>query len=69
MYVCRFARSSRCVGFREIASYGKDHSGKQTFFGFRLQVQLNGPGVISQAFLAPANEQDIEIVPVLTEAA
>lgn len=65
--VCRFARSSRCVRFREIASYGKDHRGKQTFFGFRLHVRLTWPGVISQAFLAPANEQDVEIVPVLTE--
>ncbi len=65
--VCRFARSSRCVRFAGIATYGKDHSGKQTIYGFRLHVRLCWPGLITQAFLAPANEQDCEIAPVLTE--
>ena len=65
--VCRFARSSRCVRFHEVAAYGKDHSGKQTIYGFRLHLRLCWPGLITQAFLAPANEQDFEIAPVLTE--
>lgn len=65
--VCRFARSSRCVRFREVAAYGKDHSDKHTIYGFRLHLRLCWPGVITQAFLAPANEQDFEIAPVLTE--
>jgi Transposase DDE domain len=64
--VCRFARSSRCVRFRGIASYGKDHSDKQTFYGFLLHVRLSWSGCITRVFLAPANEQDFEIVPLLT---
>jgi hypothetical protein len=65
--VCRFARSWRCVRLREVAAYGKDHSGKQTIYGLRLHLRLCWPGLITQAFLAPANEQDFEIAPVLTE--
>lgn len=65
--VCRFARSSRCVRLREVAAYGKDHSGKQTIYGLRLHLRLCWPGLITQAFLAPANEQDVEMAPVLTE--
>ncbi len=49
------------------ATYGKDHSGKQTIYGFRLHLRLCWPGLITQAFLAPANEQDCEIAPVLAE--
>jgi Transposase DDE domain len=65
--VCRFARSSRCVRFRGLVAYGRDHSGKQTIYGFRLHVRLCWPGLITQAFLAPANEQDFEMAPVLIE--
>lgn len=42
--VCRFARSSRCVRLREVATYGKDHSGKQTIYGLRLHLRLCWPG-------------------------
>ena len=65
--VCRFARAPWCVCFRGQASYGKDHADRQTFYGFRLHAQLSWPGLLTRLFLAPANESDGEIVPVLLE--
>jgi hypothetical protein len=65
--VCRFARAPWCVRFRGQASYGKDHADRQTFYGFRLHLRLGWPGVITHVFLAPANEADGEIAPILLE--
>ena len=65
--VCRFARAPWCVRFRGQASYGKDHTDRQTFYGFRLHLRLGWPGVITHVFLAPANESDGEIAPVVLE--
>jgi hypothetical protein len=63
MPVCRFSRAPWCVRFRGVASYGKDHADRQTFYGFRLHLRLGWPGVITHLFLAPANEPDGEIAP------
>ena len=65
--VCRFARAPWCVRFRGQASYGKDHADRQTFYGFRVHAQLSWPGLLTRVFLAPANEADGEIVPLLLE--
>ncbi|SRR5579875_170970 len=65
--VCRFARAPWCARFRGLACYGKDHADRQTFYGFRLHLRLGWPGVITHVFLAPANEADGEIAPVLLE--
>ncbi|HEY7419885.1 MAG TPA: IS982 family transposase [Ktedonobacteraceae bacterium] len=65
--VCRFARAPWCVRFRGQASYGKDHADRHTFYGFRLHAQLSWPGVLTHLFLAPANEADGEIAPVVLE--
>ncbi len=65
--VCRFARAPWCVRFRGIAGYGKDHADRQTFYGFRVHLRLGWPGVITHLFLAPANEADGEIAPLVLE--
>jgi hypothetical protein len=65
--VCRFARAPWCVRFRGVASYGKDHADRQTFSGFRVHAQLSWPGLLTRVFLAPANEADGEIAPILLE--
>jgi hypothetical protein len=65
--VCRFARAPWWVRFRGEASYGKDHADRQTFYGFRLHAQLSWPGLLTRLYLAPANESDGEIVPLLLE--
>jgi hypothetical protein len=64
---CRFARATWCRRFRGLAAYGKDHSIRQTFYGFRLHARVCWPGVITRLFLAGANETDPEIAAVLTE--
>lgn len=60
--VCQFARAYRCHRFDDSASFGKDHTCRQTFYGFRLHLRLCWPGVITQMYLAPANEHEGEIV-------
>jgi hypothetical protein len=65
--VCRFARAPWCVRFRGSASYGKDHTERQTFYGFRLHLRVGWPGLITHLFLAPANESDGEIAPLVLE--
>jgi hypothetical protein len=65
--LCRCARAPWCVRFRGVASYGKDHTDRQTFYSFRLHAQLSWPGLLTRVFLAPANEADGEIAPNLLE--
>jgi hypothetical protein len=60
--VCRFARATFCERFRGSAWYGKDHSGRQTFYGFRLHARVTWPGVISEFFLTPANQSEQSMV-------
>lgn len=67
--VCCFARAPWCVRFRGVARYGEDHADRQTFYGFRLHLRLDWPGLITHAFLAPANEPDGEIAPIVLEGA
>jgi hypothetical protein len=50
-----------------VANYGKDHADRQTFYGFRVHAQLSWPGLLTRVFLAPANETDGEIAPILLE--
>src|SRR5947209_3448048 len=56
--VCQFARVSWCHRFKGEARYGKDHTARQTFYGFRLHLWLCWPGVITPMELAPANVSD-----------
>jgi hypothetical protein len=64
--VCQFARAYRCHRFDDTASTGCDHPSRQTFYGFRLHLRLCWPGVITQMYLAPANEHEGEVVWDLT---
>jgi hypothetical protein len=52
---CQFARAYRCRRFRGEARYGKDHTARQMFYGFRLHARVCWPGVMTQMQLAPAN--------------
>jgi hypothetical protein len=67
MLVCCFARAPWCARVRGIASFGKDYTNRQTFYGFRLHVRLSWPGLITEAFPAPANEADDEIAAVILQ--
>jgi hypothetical protein len=55
---CRFARAPRCRRLRELSGYGFDEVAKQTFFGMRLHLRVNLPGVITAFEIAPAFESE-----------
>jgi hypothetical protein len=65
--VCRFARAPRCKRFRGDAAFGKDIVARQTFFGFRVHMQVAWPDLITGFSLAPGNQQELSLVPELCE--
>ena len=67
--VCRFAKAHRCQRFRGEAAFGKDDVARQAFYGFRVHLRLNRPGLITGFGLAPANVHDLGMVPELVGAA
>ena len=65
--VCQFARAYRCRRFRGEAAFGKDTLVRQTFYGMRVHVRLEWPGVITRFCVAPANVHELRALPALTE--
>lgn len=65
--VCQFARAYRCRRFRTEAAFGKDTLVRQTFYGMRVHVRLEWPGVIVRFCVAPANAHELTALPALTE--
>ncbi len=65
--VCQFARAYRCRRFRGEAAFGKDTLVRQTFYGLRVHVRLEWPGVIARFCVAPANAHELTALPALTE--
>lgn len=65
--VCRFARAYRCRRLRELSAYGFDEVAKQTFFGLRLHLRINLPGVITGFEIAPASESEQTVAEDLLE--
>jgi hypothetical protein len=65
--VCQFARAYRCRRFRGEAASGKDTLVRQTFYGVRVHVRLEWPGMITRFCVAPANTHELAVLPVLAE--
>jgi hypothetical protein len=65
--VCQFARAYRCRRFRGDAALGKDTLVRQTFYGLRVHVRLEWPGVITRFCIAPANVHELVALPALAE--
>lgn len=65
--VCQFARAYRCRRFRGEAAFGKDTLVRQTFYGLRVHMRLEWPGVIVRFCVAPANAHELSALPALTE--
>ena len=65
--VCQFARAYRCRRFRGEAAFGKDTLVRQTFYGLRVHVRLEWPGVIVRFCVAPANAHELTALPALAE--
>jgi hypothetical protein len=66
--VCQFARAHRCRRFRTEAAFGKDTLVRQTFYGLRVHVRLEWPGLITRFGITPANVHELRVLPGLTEA-
>jgi hypothetical protein len=65
--VCQFARAHRCRRFRGEAAFGKDTLVRQTFYGLRVHVRLEWPGVMTRVCIAPANVAELAALPALAE--
>ncbi len=61
--VCAVARARWCRRFGETASYGRDHSTRQTLYGFRLHVRGDRSGRIEAISLAGADQSDLAVLP------
>lgn len=61
--VCRFARAPRCKRFRDQAAFGYDPVAQKTFWGFRVHALMAWPGVLVRLCVAPANQQELEVLP------
>lgn len=48
---------------RDTASYDRNHSSRQTFYGFRLHVRCDRSGRIEAMSLAGADQSDLALVP------
>jgi hypothetical protein len=65
--VCRFARAPRVRCFKSQAGFGKDHSIKQIFYGFRLHLRVCWPGAITRLEICPADLSDLAVLEDLVE--
>jgi hypothetical protein len=65
--VCRFARAPRSRTFRGEAGFGRDHTIKQTFYGFRLHARVCWPGVVTRLSVCAAGVADLQTLEELTE--
>ena len=65
--VCRFARAPRSRAFRGEAGFGRDHTIKQTFYGFRLHARVCWPGVVTRLSVCAAGVADVAVLEELTE--
>lgn len=64
--MCQCARAYRCRRFRDVTSYGKDHTSRQIFYGFRLHVRQCWQSNITHMFMALANVHEDEVASHLT---
>jgi hypothetical protein len=53
--------------FRGAVGFGKDHTIKQTFYGFRLHVRVAWPGVITRFSVCSAEVSDLAVLEDLTQ--
>lgn len=61
--VCRIAHAPRCRRFRGEAAFGKDASSRCFFYGLRVHLRVNWPGIATAVSVAPANCSDQDLVP------
>jgi hypothetical protein len=60
--ICRFKRAPQHRLFRGSAAYGRDPTGQQLFFGFRVHLRCSCRGFCCGCDLTPANVPDWPVV-------
>jgi hypothetical protein len=65
--VCRLAHAKRCHRLRAEAAFGRDATSRAFFYGLRVHLRVQWPGVVSAVSAAPANRSDLEVAPELVE--
>lgn len=63
--VCRLAHAPRCRRFRAEAAFGRDAVSRSFFYGVRVHLRVQWPGVVTAVSVAPANRSDLEVAPEL----
>jgi hypothetical protein len=63
--VCRLAHARRCRRLAAEAAYGWDATSRAFFYGVRVHLRVQWPGVVTAASVAPANRSDLELAPEL----
>jgi hypothetical protein len=61
--VCRLAHAPRCRRFRAEAAFGRDATSRSFFYGLRVHLRVNWPGIVTAVSVAPANCSDLEVAP------
>lgn len=65
--VCRLAHAKRCRRFGAEAAFGWDATSRGFFYGLRVHLRVQWPGVITAVSAAPANRSDLELTPELVD--
>src|SRR5262245_33290081 len=65
--VCRLAHARRCHRLGAESGFGWDACGRCFFYGLRVHLRVQGPGVVTAVSAAPANRSDLEVAPELVD--
>lgn len=65
--VCRLAHAPRCRRLRGEAAFGRDATSRSFFYGLRVHLRVQWPGVVTAVSVAPANRSDLEVAPELVD--
>ncbi|MCB1075832.1 MAG: IS982 family transposase [Simkania sp.] len=67
MPVCKFARAHFSQIFKGEATYGYCATKKEHFYGFKGHIMISSIGIVTQATFAPANVDERDVCPELSE--
>jgi hypothetical protein len=65
--ICRLAHAPRSRVLRAEAAFGRDSTSRSFFYGVRVHLRVNWPGIVTAVSVAPANRSDLEVTPELVD--
>jgi hypothetical protein len=63
--ICRLAHAPRCRRLRAEAAFGRDATSRSYFYGLRVHLRVQWPGIVTAVSVAPANCSDLAVAPEL----